>query len=270
MGYRREELLSLGLEHFAPDALRYWPAREAEGSDWQRLFSQSFRTVHRCRDGQEMPVEWLLRALPARHSRLVMIVARPVAPPPSTETFGEEPSLLDPLTGLANRLAFDRRLVASLTRARHCRQYQFAVLFIDLDDFKPVNDTLGHLRGDLLLKEVARRLGGCVRPGDMVSRRGGDEFTVLVDNLQDPRDAIGVAERVGAQLAQPLDLGACSASITASIGIAIGSCAYECPERLLHDADRAMYRAKSTGKGCHVVFDEETCADFNARRPSRR
>ena len=158
-------------------------------------------------------------------------------------------SLVDPLTQLAGRRWFARRLSRALERAGRYTDYRFALLFIDLDDFKQVNDNHGHLTGDAVLAETARRLQACVRPGDMAARRGGDEFTVLVDDLDDPADALSVADRIRARLAQPIEIDGRQFRVSASIGIAVSNQRYSSPEHMLDDADRAMYKAKRREPG---------------------
>jgi len=161
----------------------------------------------------------------------------------------------DALTGLPNRaLLLDHLRLAIETAKRHT-DHVFAVLFIDLDRFKNINDSLGHGIGDHLLIALARRLEGCLRPSDTVSRLGGDEFAILLNGLDDARDAIGVAERIQAGLMQPFNLGGHEVYTTASIGITLSSTNYEQPEHVLRDADTAMYRAKEKGKARHELFD---------------
>ncbi|HEY0099161.1 MAG TPA: EAL domain-containing protein [Pyrinomonadaceae bacterium] len=162
----------------------------------------------------------------------------------------------DVLTGLANRALFMDHLKLALGRAERQEAYQFAVLFLDLDRFKVVNDSLGHMVGDGLLIEIARRLEAAVRPGDTVSRLGGDEFTVLLDGLCDSAEARAVAERLQSELAVPFNLGEHEVFITVSIGVAIGATGYQRPEEILRDADTAMYRAKQLGKARYEMFDE--------------
>jgi diguanylate cyclase (GGDEF)-like protein len=159
----------------------------------------------------------------------------------------------DALTGLANRALFMDHL--KLAPERHAT-YRFAVLFLDLDRFKVVNDSLGHIAGDQLLVGVARRLEAAMRPGDTVSRLGGDEFTVLLDDLKDAGEPEAVAGRLQRELAQAFNLGGHEVFTTVSIGIALSASGYHRPEDILRDADTAMYRAKQLGKARHEVFDQ--------------
>lgn len=161
----------------------------------------------------------------------------------------------DPLTGLPNRALFLDRLGQILAKRR--RYYLFAVLFLDLDRFKVINDSLGHLVGDQLLKATARKLESCLRPGDTVARFGGDEFAILLDEIRDVNDATRVAERIQVELKAPFNIENQDVISTASIGIALGATGFDSPEDLLRDADIAMYRAKSMGKARHEVFDKE-------------
>lgn len=164
-------------------------------------------------------------------------------------------ALHDTLTGLPNRAYFMDHLDAVLRRSRTTLRTRFAVLFVDLDRFKVVNDSLGHAAGDRLLTEVARRLTGVVRPGDMVARLGGDEFTILLENLAADDGAINVAERVLQSMADPVVLEGTEVRVGASIGIAFGNPSYSAPSEILRDADTAMYQAKSDGRGLYRVFE---------------
>jgi diguanylate cyclase (GGDEF)-like protein/PAS domain S-box-containing protein len=163
----------------------------------------------------------------------------------------------DALTGLPNRVLFSERLTLALERSRRRRDYQFAVLFIDLDRFKIINDSLGHSAGDKLLVEVARRLEACLRPTDTVARLGGDEFAVLLDGVGGGHDPEAVAARVQQKLARPFDLDGHEVFTSASIGIALSGTGYDNYEDILRDSDTAMYRAKSNGKARHEVFDRD-------------
>ena len=177
-----------------------------------------------------------------------------------------EGKVADALTGLPNRILFIDRLASSIERARRHGEYMFAVLFLDLDRFKLVNDSLGHVVGDELLVAMARRLESCLRSSDTVARMhtdhtiarlGGDEFTVLLKDIGDVSDALRVAERVQDALSQPFTLNGQEVFTTVSIGITTSATHYETPEAVLRDADTAMYRAKSRGGARSEVFDRE-------------
>ncbi len=164
-------------------------------------------------------------------------------------------ALHDALTGLPNRVLFLDRLAQSIRRAqRRSPEACAAVLFLDLDRFKLVNDSLGHHVGDRLLVAVARRLESALRPGDTVARLGGDEFTILLDDVCDAREATVIAERIQETLQDPFHLDGRELVVAASIGIAPAD-ADAAPEDVMRDADVAMYRAKAEGKGRHAVFD---------------
>ncbi len=154
-------------------------------------------------------------------------------------------ALHDSLTGLPNRVLFIRRLENALNRAKQEPSYQFAVLFLDCDRFKVVNDSLGHLVGDELLIAISRRLQACLIPIDTLARLGGDEFGILLENITDISIAIQVAERIMQQLSLAFKLSRYEVFMNASIGISWGNKDYERPEYLLRDADTAMYRAKA-------------------------
>lgn len=165
----------------------------------------------------------------------------------------------DILTGLPNRARFMERLGQAVKHVRRHGLDRFALLFIDLDRFKLINDTLGHLQGDRFLIETARRLNLCIRDNDTLARIGGDEFVILLDSIHDSNDAIEVAERILGKLSIPYQLAQQSFTSGASIGIAFsGQNNNDTSESLLKDADTAMYQAKSNGKGCYVVSDNRT------------
>ena len=160
----------------------------------------------------------------------------------------------DALTGLPNRALLVERLAATMGRARKDPSHPYAVLFLDLDRFKNVNDSLGHAVGDELLKVAARRLSSCVRPADTVARLGGDEFVVLLEGASAP-EAEGLAGRVQEALKAPVKLHGHELYATASIGVVVRPEGHDGPEELLRDADTAMYKAKGSGKARHAVFD---------------
>lgn len=161
----------------------------------------------------------------------------------------------DPLTGLPNRTLLADRISISVERAKRSGDYKFAVLFIDLDRFKVVNDSMGHEMGDKLLVNLSKRLKFCIRAVDTVARLGGDEFAVLLDGIQNENTAIEIAERIQEHLRQPFDLEGQEFFTSASIGISFSALGYSNPEDILRDADTAMYRAKSNGKARYEIFD---------------
>ncbi|HMQ05001.1 MAG TPA: EAL domain-containing protein [Pyrinomonadaceae bacterium] len=162
----------------------------------------------------------------------------------------------DALTGLPNRKLFMTRLSEALVSARQNRDYRVSVLFIDLDRFKYVNDSLGHLIGDQLLINIAERLRECMRPSDIVARLGGDEFTILVEGNYDSQEVIRLAERIQQKFSMPFDLDGHEVFSSASIGILHASENHLSSEDMMRDADTAMYQAKRSGKARHEVFDE--------------
>ncbi|HVR71075.1 MAG TPA: EAL domain-containing protein [Vicinamibacteria bacterium] len=162
----------------------------------------------------------------------------------------------DPLTDLPNRALFLGRLDGLIERTRRDPRQRFAVLLMDLDRFKTITDSLGHLVGDRLLVAVARRLEACLRRGEILVRFGGDEFTLLIEDVRDARQATRLAERIHAALLAPFVVDGNEVVMSASIGIVLGGAGHVRPEALLRDADTAMYRAKALGRGRHQLFDE--------------
>jgi diguanylate cyclase (GGDEF)-like protein len=165
-------------------------------------------------------------------------------------------ALRDDLTGLANRPAFMARLDAAVVNAR-CDQTTIGVLYLDIDRFKVINDSLGHAVGDMVLAEAARRIMSIIRGPDVLARLGGDEFTMLLDGVHGRREAIAIAERVAGVLAAPFDLAGRRFNVSASIGIATNLDAADDGEALLSHADAAQYRAKQGGRNRIEVFDIE-------------
>src|SRR5438445_3643140 len=185
-----------------------------------------------------------------------------------------EGKVSDPLTGLPNRLLFIDRVSRLVKHTKRRKDHLFAVLFLDLDGFKMINDGMGQLIRDQLLLGVAHRLEKCLRSTDTVARLGetftvarlgGDEFTVLLDDIKDTDDAKRAADRMMKALAAPFILGGKEVFTSVSIGIALSTSAYEQPEEMLRDADTAMYRAKALGKARYEVFDADMRASVMAR-----
>jgi diguanylate cyclase (GGDEF)-like protein/PAS domain S-box-containing protein len=164
-------------------------------------------------------------------------------------------ALHDALTGLPNRALFLDRLHHVIQNVLRYPDHHYAVLFLDLDHFKMVNDSLGHSSGDELLIMIAERLKSCLRPGDTVARLGGDEFVLLLENIETVAEAALVAERIQIQFAPPFKINGQDVFTAASVGIVWGTPEYRHPGEVLRDADIAMYRAKAMGKACYQVFD---------------
>ncbi|ACK68347.1 diguanylate cyclase/phosphodiesterase with PAS/PAC sensor(s) [Rippkaea orientalis PCC 8801] len=171
----------------------------------------------------------------------------------------------DTLTQLPNRLLFMDRLEHALERRRRYSDPLFAVLFLDLDEFKVINDSLGHALGDELLREIARRLQKSLRADDTLARLGGDEFTILLEEIHDVKDAIKIAERIHKDLTRPFNLEGQEIFTNTSIGIALSNGEYEAASEILRDADTAMYRAKAGGKACYAIFDQQMHASAVSR-----
>jgi diguanylate cyclase (GGDEF)-like protein/PAS domain S-box-containing protein len=206
-------------------------------------------------DGQVRDVEVVMASVTYDGKPATQILTRDI-----TDRMRAEEQLLhdafhDSLTRLPNRALFTDHLKLAGNRRRRRRDYIFAVLFIDLDRFKVVNDSLGHMVGDEVLIHTARRLESCLREGDTIARLGGDEFTILLDGIKDHSDAHRVAERVQEVLAEPFNLADREFFVTASVGIKYSGTEDEQPEDLLRDADTAMYCAKTLGKAQYQVFD---------------
>jgi diguanylate cyclase (GGDEF)-like protein/PAS domain S-box-containing protein len=221
--------------------------------------TQHFESEHRIRH-REGSYRWMLaRGVAVRDhtGRATRVVGSQtdITDRRAAEQRLQHDALHDALTGLPNRVLFLDRLDLAIRRAQRSQPPNCAaVLFLDLDRFKVVNDSLGHHVGDRLLIAVARRLESALRPGDTVARLGGDEFTILLDDVCDAREATVIAERVHQTLMDPFHLDGRELVVAASIGIALAD-PDAAPADVMRDADVAMYRAKSDGKGRHAVFD---------------
>ncbi|HSB27952.1 MAG TPA: EAL domain-containing protein [Pyrinomonadaceae bacterium] len=187
----------------------------------------------------------------------VQLVARDIGARKHIEEKLIHDAFHDALTGLPNRALFKEHLKLAVQRAKKKDPFLFAVLFLDLDRFKNINDSLGHAVGDELLIGIARRLESHIRPVDRVARLGGDEFALLLDGIEEPSDATRVAERLQSEMQLPFNIRGHDVFTSASVGIAMSSTGYLGPDDVLRDADTAMYRAKALGKARYEIFDLE-------------
>lgn len=273
LGYSQGELAGSSLKQVHPEDR----GRVHEAAEKARTTGRGERLEYRVRhkDGSWRIFESTANAICAANGECedLVVVNRDITERKRAEEMLAHNAFHDALTNLANRTLFLDRLGRALATSRRHPDFQFGVLFIDIDGFKLFNDSLGHAAGDALLIQISRRLTACLRHADTVSRTqpneneepafststlarpGGDEFTVLAEELHNPSDAIRVAERIQERLSLPFEMNGHEIVITASIGIAFGSSASSEAEDVLRDAEIAMYRAKQTGKGRCEVFD---------------
>ncbi|MGD1807528.1 putative bifunctional diguanylate cyclase/phosphodiesterase [Dapis sp. BLCC M126] len=214
--------------------------------------------VFGCRkDGSEFPAEVSIAKLKINDEVIYTAILRDVTERLRMQEKLEYDASHDSLTNLPNREIFMNCLERAISQTKRNKEYLFALLFLDLDDFKNINDSLGHLAGDELLVTFAHRLQILLRAGDTLARLGGDEFTILLEPIKDIEDALKVAERIHAQLLAPFILNNQEVFINTSIGITLSKDKYNKPEEILRDADTAMYRSKKLGKGGCMIFDEQ-------------
>lgn len=208
------------------------------------------------RDGTEVPIGDSMAPIRDRNGIVtgVVLVFQDITHRKQTEARLLRNAFYDALTSLPNRVLFSDRLRQAFERGKRRNNYRFGLLFLDLDEFKKINDRFGHGMGDDLLIAIARRLESCLRSGDTVARFGGDEFAVLLEEIKGVSDATNIAKRIQDTLKAPLNLNGQEFIITASIGIALSLDSHEEPSNMLRDADIAMYRAKQQGKANYAIF----------------
>jgi diguanylate cyclase (GGDEF)-like protein/PAS domain S-box-containing protein len=254
-GYSRDEFLSLHVSDLLPeeDHLRFLQdIKDRHAGD-----SGSRMWRHVLKAGRVIDVAVSADVVEFGGRPVMFVIAEDVTEQRAVDQQLEHRAFHDPLTGLPNRALFQDRVHHAILRsARNWRLC--AMLLLDLDDFKTVNDSLGHPVGDELLVEVGARLGSIVRPGDTLARLGGDEFAILVEDIVDAEDAQRIAERVVHVLREPFSVSGQPVAIAASVGIAVSQLAAECtPQTLMRDADVAMYTAKRRGTGSWALFGPE-------------
>jgi len=259
-GYSEKELPGMSVHLLLPPHLRQKHAellkQFVDGEETERRMSGRSEVTGYRKDGRFFPVEASIAKSRNGDEWLLVITLRDITERKKAEEELTRRATHDPLTGLPNRALIRERLVNALQHSRR-NGLSLALLFVDLDGFKLINDTHGHDAGDLLLKTVATRLMAQVRPGDTVSRLSGDEFVILCEQLEQPATMFALAERINDTLRQPFPVHGLPLYVTASIGIAIGAGGTHSPDDLLRAADTAMYAVKEKGRDSWQLFNEK-------------
>jgi diguanylate cyclase (GGDEF)-like protein/PAS domain S-box-containing protein len=268
LGYSREELLSMGPQDVLPvsredlersyDELIANPAGEADA------LARGMKSHYICKDQSLLPFESTRHVLRSGDTTIIAAISRDIRARLAIEEKVSYLAQFDALTGLPNRSLFQDRLTQAMALAKR-NDWPMAVLFIDLDRFKLVNDTLGHGAGDKLLKEAAERLRSCIRASDTVGRLGGDEFAAILSELGKPGDAGLVAQKIVDAFKRPFDLEGKETYVSASVGVTLYPADSESAEELVVNADAAMYRAKEEGRSNYQYFTR----DMNERALQR-
>jgi diguanylate cyclase (GGDEF)-like protein/PAS domain S-box-containing protein len=262
LGYSRRELLTMELAEIVAPEARDLVASALCRSELETIATVDEIVALKRRDGSEFPIETTVRRFDRKRQSLAVLVGRDATERKCLEQLATVPAYLDPLTGLPNRTVLETRLQAATSRAGKTSG-RLALLLVDLNHFKQVNDQRGHLAGDAVLKIVAGRLSNCVRSGDLVVRYGGDEFVILADGLVEVQEAAGLAQRIVTAVSQPIALSEDEVHVSASVGIAIasaedssGGISRASLSSLIAHADRGMYEAKAAGRhGNYVIRD---------------
>jgi diguanylate cyclase (GGDEF)-like protein/PAS domain S-box-containing protein len=266
LGYGEQEFLDMNVKSVIfPDDLGVTLVKIGEVTSGCAASSQmEHRYIHK--SGRTVWASWSVSAAgeSASGSRNLIFQVQDITDKKLAEQKLHHDATHDALTGLANRSLFMRQLAAALKKSQNRQGHNVSVLFIDLDRFKNINDSLGHLFGDKLLVAISERLRECLRPRDMVARLGGDEFVILVEGDFQQEEVVRIAERILEKFAIPFDLNGNEVYSSASIGILHASEKHSTAEQMMRDADTAMYQAKRAGKSRHEVFDEQMHEDVKA------
>jgi diguanylate cyclase (GGDEF)-like protein/PAS domain S-box-containing protein len=216
----------------------------------------SLETVRRTRSGEDLDVSVVVTQvrLGPLDAMGTLVAYRDIRPQKQAEARLQHSALHDGLTGLANRALFLDRLTLTMARLQRRPDRNFAVVFLDVDRFKQVNDSYGHAAGDALLLAVTERLCACLRPQDTIARFGGDEFALLLDDVGAVEDIAGVAGRIQSAIQQPVDVGGAEVLVSASMGIALSEDGCGSAYEIMQRADEAMYTAKANGKARHEFY----------------
>lgn len=243
-GYLIEELSELNIQDLAAKGAKDLQTKLSHmtGGEWVRA-----ELEHRRKDGTYFPVEMHAGLVELDGHEKILAFYRDITERKEAEDILNYMAYYDSLTGLPNRMLFNGKLVVAIKEAK-LKNESFAVMFLDLDNFKTINDTLGHTVGDTLLQEIAERLTGCLREDDIVARLGGDEFILLIQHIERPSDAESVASKIIDIFKSPLMISERDIFITTSIGIALYPNDGEDMQMLLRNADTALYRAKDLGR----------------------
>jgi diguanylate cyclase (GGDEF)-like protein/PAS domain S-box-containing protein len=268
LGYSREELLRMGSQDVLPvgreELERSYDELIAHPTGGADVLVGEMKSHYICKDGSLLPFESTRHVLRSEDTTIIAAISRDIRARLAIEEKVSHLAQFDSLTGLPNRNLFQDRLTQAMALAKR-NDWPMAVLFIDLDRFKLVNDTLGHAAGDKLLKEAAERLRSCIRASDTVGRLGGDEFAAILSELAKPRDAGLVAQKIIDVFERPFDLEGKETYVTASVGVTLYPADSDNAEALVVNADAAMYRAKEQGRNNYQYFTR----DMNERAVQR-